>query len=173
MRDRLIWFFGPSAAGKSTLIESVAATPSHPLRASLDLGVTVKVCRESLEIYDRDALAGMLEAHDTSNEVLLVKGQTTDITYRSLPQRLTDIWEQSTVFVWADLTVLEVRRAEREALYTLAGNIEAADYWRQHSCRRELYEYQIPLVKSLTLPITCVRTQGGTFDIGRCPPNML
>jgi hypothetical protein len=132
----------------------------------------VRVCTESLVVDDRDGLAGLLEADRTSDEVLLVKGQTTDITHWSIPQRLTESWDQSTVFVWADVTVLEVRRARREATYRRAGNTEAADYWRQHSCHRELYEYQIPLVKSLTLPTTYVRAQEGTFDIGRCPPDM-
>jgi hypothetical protein len=138
----------------------------------LDLGVTVKVFEASLAVDDRDALAELLEAQHTSNGVVLAKGQTTDITYRSIPQRLTEIWDQHTVFVWADLNVLEGRRAEREALYRLAGNNEVADYWRQHSCRSELYDYQIPLVKSLKLPITCVKAQEGTFDVGRCPSEM-
>ena len=46
---RLIWFFGPSAAGKGTLVRAVATDAAHPLRKHLALGERVEVCAASLD----------------------------------------------------------------------------------------------------------------------------
>jgi len=170
MAGRVEWFFGPSAAGKGTLIEAIAADEGHPLRVGLGLGAGVDVCQESFDTERRGGLSELLAARIDRDVTLLVKGQTTDMTERRIPQGLRSRCQQGVVFVWADLSVLQRRCAERAEEQRRSGNARDYEYWRQHSCEVELFRYQIPEVQNLGIPTSCVKAQGGTFIMGSCPP---
>jgi hypothetical protein len=108
---QLIWFFGPSAAGKETLVRRVARNAHDPLRQHLALAGRVEVCAESLDKeVARWRLAEVLTRCPLSDgETLLVKGQSADIwddrePSLRIPEQLAaalPTCTQKVVFVWA------------------------------------------------------------------------
>jgi hypothetical protein len=51
--------------------------------------------------------------------------------------------------------------------------VKLFQYWRlqdEAQCRRELYDYQVPSIRSLELPTVCVSTNGDQPEIGVAPP---
>src|ERR1700728_3982792 len=140
MAGRVIWFFGPSGAGKKTLIGQMTEDPLHPLRVHLCLGRDIDACEESFtkgKDAARDTLAGVIAGSIGPTTDLLVKGQSRDIwdrhPRRDLPGKVADLRpasRQEVVFVWTDLADLRPRCLNR-------GQDEMYD-WQSHDFGLEL-----------------------------------
>ena len=109
MIERSIWFFGPSAAGKCTLIRAIESDQAQPLRVQLQLGSAVELCTESLDGgMSRDRLAAAIVRHHRSGLAQLIKGRSRDI-WDEFPQldvpgqlaRLLPNCQQELLFIWA------------------------------------------------------------------------
>jgi hypothetical protein len=175
MGSRLIWFFGPSAAGKDTLIHATAGERDHPVRTNLHLGGEVEVCEQSLNNDHRDGLAAVIAERTRPEVPLLLKGQTSDMSERHTPQKFKRLpeYEQQIVFVWADPSELARRCAIRAELFRESGDLEQFRYWSvqtKETCTLEMYRHQLPWVKVLELPILCVSTDGDQPSTGPKPP---
>jgi hypothetical protein len=179
MAGRLIWFFGPSAAGKRTLLEAAAHQLNHPLRMYLDLGTPVEICAQSL-ISDRADFAKAIAAADLRRPGLtqLIKGQSIDIwdwePQRDVPGILRGLLpdcREEVVFVWAPPAELHRRCVERAEHARQVGNDQLWRYWSQQTtqtCRQEL-ELQLRWVRALELEISWVKSEG-SIEIGSEPP---
>lgn len=181
MAGRLIWFFGPSTAGKETLIVAIAEGRDHALRTHLKVGAKVGVCTQSLKTEHRDKLADAIVERDRQGLTQLIKGQSADIWDDREPQlhvpgdaRLRDC-QQEVVFVWAPPNELHRRCVQRAERARGAGDLEGSGYWSswtEEGCRYEL-NLQLRWVSALKLPISWVRNDGNQVEIGEKPPQAL
>jgi ABC-type cobalamin transport system ATPase subunit len=89
---RLVWFLGPSCAGKTTLIGDVAGDLGHPLSLHLARQTPVEVCAASLEVEGRSVLGKTIHDQLRPSLTLLVKGQSSDISSpeRRVPRQLAE-----------------------------------------------------------------------------------
>jgi hypothetical protein len=163
---RLIWFFGPSAAGKDTLIRATAGRQDHPLRTHLNLGDEVEVCNQSLNNDDRASLAAVIAERHRREPPLLIKGQTTDVSILHLPQDLKSegAYQQEVVFVWAHPSRLARRCALRAERAKEAGDLQMVQYWQlqtEAQCTREMGQHQVPSVPMETNQRSGWNRQGG------------
>lgn len=179
MAGRLIWFFGPSKAGKATLIRAVADGRGHALRTHLKVGAEVEVCTQSLKSGPRDRLADVIAdvERDRPGLTQLIKGQSIDIwdwePRLNTPgdARLQDCC-QEVVFVWAHPNELNRRCVQRAEHAKRANDLEEWEYWSsqtEETCRQEL-NHQLRWVSSLKLPISWVKNDGSQVEIGEKPP---
>ncbi len=132
MNARLVWFFGPSCAGKATLIREVAADLTHPLSTHLALEAPIKVCAVSLDVDGRSVLGQTIRDQLRPGLTLLIKGQSSDISSpeRRVPLRLAaDLpgSQHDVLVVWADPAELD-----RRALVRADERPSERDYWLQH-----------------------------------------
>src|SRR5437773_835888 len=83
-QPEIVWFFGPSAAGKATLIRHLLGHRPPGLLMNLRLsGYELKPCHESLSCKgpDRTALVDLIPklVADAANLAIFIKGQTVDL----------------------------------------------------------------------------------------------
>ena len=178
--SRLIWFFGPSAAGKETLIRDVASDSKHPIRKQLALQGRVEICVESLDKeVARERIPGVI-GRWRSGDALLVKGQSRDIwdlggQPLELPRLIAKKhpqFRQEVVFVWADPRELARRCENRSRRDEESGDAEGAAFWSRYSvegCAAE-HELQRKWVEALGRPILWVKNEGASLAIGDPPP---
>lgn len=121
---KLVWFFGPSCAGKATSIEKIVNGDYGLYMQTLGLYPPCKAikCEESLDkLKPRSELSSIiLNKYNTLNtDGLLIKGQTEDLNI-SIPQdlrrQLTKL-EHKIVFLWAEPKELNRRRLETRSGY--------------------------------------------------------
>lgn len=167
MSGRLIWFLGPSSAGKSTLISAVSNDTDDELRVHLRIEEPVRIVSESLDdTQNRDELAELIHSRHSPRLTQLVKGQSSDIWDESWGRPVRDIpgylgallpdCSQEAVFVWADVEDLDLRCRIRGQDIDCALETALQTRW----------------TKRLTLPTLCVKNPtGGPIDIGACPPD--
>src|SRR5947209_3448031 len=179
MIERSIWFFGPSAAGKCTLIRAIESDQAQPLRVQLQLGSAVELCTESLDGgMSRDRLAAAIVRHHRSGLAQLIKGRSRDI-WDEFPQldvpgqlaRLLPNCQQELLFIWAHPAELSRRCRARAEQAKDAGDEGRSAYWSTYSeevCKRE-HDQQIDWVSSLGLPILWVRNEDDQLGIGEQP----
>lgn len=167
---RLVWFFGPSCAGKATLIREVAVDLDHPLSTHLLLESPVEICAASLEVEGRPFLGQTIRDQLRPGFTLLVKGQSSDIKtpQRQVPRQLAVELPGSrhdVVVVWADPTELD-----RRALLRAEERPAERDYWLRHHGNSALeLTWQIGWTTALGMSTTWVRTGNGRVWIGEGP----
>jgi hypothetical protein len=102
-QKRLVWFFGPSAAGKKKLACNLATQENHPLKEPLGLTKQPQLCRESPKSSGRTDLLKIVPAQLQQKTCLLLKGQTEDFN-NHVPETLRAALPQVhhlLVFLWA------------------------------------------------------------------------
>ncbi|MGO8877210.1 MAG: hypothetical protein ACLQNG_15780 [Acidimicrobiales bacterium] len=129
MNARLVWFFGPSCAGKATLIREVAADVTHPLSRHLALEAPVETCAASLDTGGRSVLDQTIRDQLRPGLTMLIKGQSSDIwtPERRVPLQLAgDLLgsRHDVVVVWADPAELD-----RRALVRADERPREREYW--------------------------------------------
>jgi hypothetical protein len=170
MADRIVWFHGPSGAGKCTLVNQIEIDSGHPVRHRLSLADVLLLCREGFakDTQTRDSLADTLARHHRPGTDLLVKGQSSDIwdwdprrdLTLAVASRLPHC-TQEIVFVWADPGDLRRRCNSRP-------NPEGYN-WNSHNFDLEC-RLLIQWVSALGLPTTCVKNSDeGGLAIGEHP----
>jgi hypothetical protein len=153
----------------------MAEQPNHPLRSRLGIRGEVNVCMPSFDTDDRHGIADLIIENHHDGTVL-IKGQTHDILTREFPQRFKTLpgFQQEVVFVWATAKVLAERCAVRARECDQLKECDRFHYFSsqtESSCRDEMYVWQIPAVRGLGLPTTCVSTDRGLVEIGEDPPD--
>lgn len=113
----IIWFFGPSCAGKATTIKKIVNGDYGLYTQILELHPSYKIvkCEESLDkSKPRNGLTSIIlnkyNLHDI--DILIIKGQTSDLdmeTPQSLRKQLTNV-SHVIVFLWVSLEELNRRR---------------------------------------------------------------
>src|SRR5579872_3556225 len=171
MSPRIIWFFGPSAAGKDTLMRRVEQRVDGDLRTALHITGSVDVCVPSLDTEgDRSDLASLIVEGTNRSEVQVVKGQTSDIEKHQTPSRLIAALPdciQSLVFVWASPATLAQRLTAR-ARTSEGPRAEWAARQGEPECRWEMNRNR-EAVQSLDLPILYIKNDGPSLEIGAEP----
>lgn len=173
---RVLWFFGPSAAGKRTLLRRVESGDEE-LVAALEIAGPTEPCLASLagSEADRSTLGAAIAELARPGVTVLVKGQTHDLDWRNLPEQVGQSvpgCRQDVLFVWADPTVLAQRCAARRARYASMGDEAKAESWAAYdepTCRWETGE-NLGLVRELRLPIVYVENDGPHVALGAPPP---
>lgn len=134
----IIWFFGPSCAGKATTIEKIVGGDQGLLIQFLGLHASSKImkCEESLDkSKSRDELIpAILNRYQPLNvDILLIKGQTKDLE-KTLPQLLRkqlDEVKHKIIFLWVEPKELNSRRLKNRSG-------QPWDNWNIDTHKREL-----------------------------------
>jgi hypothetical protein len=174
MSPRIIWFFGPSAAGKDTLMDQIErGIAAEDLIAALNATGPLEVCVPSLDTErDRADLVNLIAQGLPACETQLVKGQTSDIDLHETPSRLTAMvpeCAQSLVFVWASPATLAQRLSVRARTST-GPRAKWAARQGEAECRWEMGKNRDE-VRSLDLPILYIKNDGPSLEIGAEPPD--
>lgn len=129
-----IWIFGPSAAGKKTLIDRLLGGGEGALRRRLRIEAHVLLCEESIawigshiSAQTRRALVGAASSLLMPQTSVLIKGQTVDFENRT-PQELRDAVPDAThrlLFLWASPDELWRRWQDPSPPYLYASPLEA------------------------------------------------
>lgn len=157
---QIIWFFGSSASGKKTLIESIFKSP-QTFKEKFNIGTeNIKVCKEALEWvtkknhHERPNLIPIIAdlIKNETDVVILVKGQTPDLKNNLLTEigsNISDV-DQKIIFVYTE---------PKEEL----GRWKAHRSWYDSSMTEENViaeiNYQLQLLNESNLqgiPIICV-----------------
>ncbi|HSX52946.1 MAG TPA: hypothetical protein VLF90_01070 [Patescibacteria group bacterium] len=114
---KFIWFFGPTAVGKETLINDIANNPNHFLIAELELEQPIIVHEEALVLRhgERDQLVEQILRDREKAKTILLKGQGHDVwkrTYLKLEQLVPD---DEILYLYLDASpeVIRQRRQKR------------------------------------------------------------
>lgn len=140
----IVWFFGPSCAGKATSISKIIDGEKGFYTQILDLDPLCKVirCEESIDKSNpRDKLASIIlnKYNNSSIDVLLVKGQTKDLEMeipKNVRSQLHEVGHKI-VFLWA--TPEELNRRRLETRHT--------DYWNGWDIGNHVYELKLQVQK--------------------------
>jgi len=93
LRNSIVWVFGPSAAGKETLINYLATKKAEPLLKKMDMAnAEIVVCQESIDWVaqykddpkgpKRELLLSIVPKYAVGhNKAILIKGQTLDLDH--------------------------------------------------------------------------------------------
>ena len=168
MKSEFVWFFGPSAVGKQTIIQNLQ-DHKNLLRARLKLNEKIEVMEPSLE-EDRtkimDHILSLREPQIVSS--VLIKGQGDDLA-KKLPQQLRDRIPSARhriVFLYCDPKELSRR-------WQLRWEQTNNPIWKDRApedCKGEMIGilYQIKKLRSDVFELTCFDNSEGQYKPMDC-----
>jgi len=160
-KSQIVWFFGPSAAGKATLIRKLADERPQSLLSQLrSVGLDIKVCEPSMQKRCGPPLVQVVPGlvQDDSLLVLLIKGQTQEDPCADQPRLLKQALprlDHRIIFVCCELKEV-VRRAQECRKGTAAP--QSDDH-----CKAEL-ETQLAKVGKLQSDLEIICVNATTHD---------
>lgn len=178
MSTKIVWVFGPSAAGKETFIRYVKDNQSQALLARLGwLGRQIVVCRESLDWVvqadddgnelRRQNLGKIIEAYvrDNKGAIIIIKGQDLDLDYDT-PNKTKKLLindEHEIIFLSVDFDILYQRYKAKEWWQTTMTKEVCRDWAKEQI--EALTEH-----KNLGFKITALDSGGNQYLETAFPP---
>lgn len=141
---KIIWFFGPSCAGKATTIERIMNNDQGLYSEIIELYSLQRVikCDESFikSLPREDLVSTILNKYNLLDiEVLLIKGQTTDLNMmlpQNLRRQLSNV-PHEIVFLWVSPEELNRRRL----------GTRHTDYWKGWGIGNHMDELRLQVQK--------------------------